>query len=656
MNSGGFLGLGGGAYGMNAFGKRPLDGVDSLTADEIKVKRLKIGYPPESTSYDMPESKGNLGDVLQTNISGDAVWAPPSVVGATYEYCVYRPGGVSSANIAATWPEVVTFIGLGVLNVYIDSSIVSPAPITADASGGTKVWLKPYNFSAGSPSTCKFDADIQLTDFAGVEGPLQVELNSPTRANFAFSPGAIVRLVSGAHLHATVACTTPPILMDTQLILSVAQGGAITTDGPTVLEIPSTQTVILVTLQWTGAASTDNFISAAASDSNLLWLTDASTQGLSFLAFTGNLNQALTDQARLTSYDDSLVPPVTGALNVQAAIDYLKAGTFGEVLLLQGGVPKWTLRAEAPNAYMTRKLPSNVAVIEVLDGGGPPTADQVTYGVDLTQRCNVIFWGQLRCVEQTSVTRGDNTAIANILLRDLSDNSNGWIIGQDDNDAGQFHFRRQDAAVGDDQITIDRYNNTWIRRPEIGLSGSTYTLPTVTGSVNDVLTLTAPGVAEWQAPAPSPGLNYTNAWFSNNANPSSWVPATQTWIPITGPGGNLLITSSNNALNWTTTPDTIQWNGGVTATFNVTCTLTHRMSTGTFTRSYALWFDPTGVSPAIIPGSTITTVVGLYQQVSVQSFVTMTTGGFLDLRLYNEDANTTSVIVSDLNYNIVQVE
>lgn len=639
---------------MNALGysaKRKFGDVD---IDYAKIKRLRLGTPP--TAYEMPESKGNFGDVLETGLDGNAVWAPPSVVGGTYEYCVYQPGGVSSGNIAATWPEVVTFINLGAVVVYIDSTFTSPAPITSNATGYTRVWLKPAVFSAGTPSVCAFDADVQLLDFAGVEGPLQVTLNSVSQPNFVFSPGAIARFISGAHLHATASCITPPIGMTTQLILSVAQGGSITTDGPAVLEVPSMGTVILVTLQWTGATSTDNYITAAAGDSTLLWLTDSTTQGLTFGSFGGNLAQNRIEQAVLTNYDDTAAAPTTGNVTVQAILDYLKQGNFNEILFRLSGSPYWRMRAEAPNALYVRKISDGVPVMEILDGGGPPTADQVTFGVDLTQRCNVIFWGQARCVEQMSLTRADNLANNNILLRDLSDNSNGWLIGQDSNDAGECHIRRQDAPLGDDQITIDRYNNTWIRRGEFGVSGSTYTMPTATGSPGDVLTLTGPNTADWQAPSPVSGTNYTNAWFSNNANASTWPPATQSWIPITGPGGNLLITSSNNALNWTTSGEDVQWNGAATSTFNVTCTLTHRMSVGTFTRSYSLWFDPTGSSPAIIPGSTITTVVGLYQQVSVQSLVTMTSGGFLSLRLYNEDANTTSVIVSDLNYNIVQVE
>jgi hypothetical protein len=145
-------------------------------ADVIRQLPLPVG-----TQYRL--AVRNVGIAGSGNVTAslatysNIVAAPPGPGGST-NAIIYRPGAASSGYFVQTWAEVQSFIteteGTGI--VYVDDSIVTPAPVPA-ASGITdgfgRLVLKPYRQNQAGISTSAATY-LVVSDGATIKGISQV--------------------------------------------------------------------------------------------------------------------------------------------------------------------------------------------------------------------------------------------------------------------------------------------------------------------------------------------------------------------------------------------------------------------------------------------------------------------------------------------------
>jgi len=136
---------------------------------------------------------------------------------------------------------------------------------------------------------------------------------------------------------------------------------------------------------------------------------------------------------------------------------------------------------------------------------------------------------------------------------------------------------------------------------------------------------------------------------------TSWPVSTQNWILIDQGLANMTFTEQDNPANWFVGTHSVTWQGASTIRVKVTIALSHFSAAGTFTRSYSLW-NGISLAPTQLGGSVVTTAVGTTrQEVSFQGMMTLNPNDLIQVRVYNVDANTTGLTVTDMSYNIVQI-
>jgi len=101
----------------------------------------------------------------------------------TFDSCIYQPGGTSAGDVFTTWAEVKTFIQAssnGKCIVYVDDSIVSPAPVDS-ATGITdcrgRVELRAAKNDSTNTSVLEIENGATLRDLSIIRG---IELRCST--------------------------------------------------------------------------------------------------------------------------------------------------------------------------------------------------------------------------------------------------------------------------------------------------------------------------------------------------------------------------------------------------------------------------------------------------------------------------------------------
>lgn len=144
------------------------------------------------------------------------VSAPAPTSPTTLGAIIYQPGVPSAGDHVATWPEVQTFIAAtgGKCIVYVDDSIVSPAPVSG-ATGITdckgRVELRAAKNDAVGTSVLQIQDGATLRDLSIVRGlEVQCDTRSPTRALDFTSAGGGNLLVKDFGAISNAATATSP--------------------------------------------------------------------------------------------------------------------------------------------------------------------------------------------------------------------------------------------------------------------------------------------------------------------------------------------------------------------------------------------------------------------------------------------------------------
>lgn len=259
---------------------------------------------------------------------------------------IYKPGGVSSGNLKATWAEVDAAIvaANGALRVYIDDSIVSPAPITSvvDCKGYTEFFA--YKLPLGGGVFANIVPGAQLINPRSVSDALSIQATpgaldiAPvvvvSRILFLFRGGQI-RLLAGAGRALIDVAPGDVLAVISQL------DGAIISDEPTVAAVAlGTGAQLFVVSQIQLNFQFNNYVSGDGTTATLLLRDSSLAPNPSLPLFTGTFIPQFTDIAAQVSYDDNLVPPNLGSGIVQGAIDALKlltAPTVSSVIMFGAG-------------------------------------------------------------------------------------------------------------------------------------------------------------------------------------------------------------------------------------------------------------------------------------------------------------------------------
>lgn len=340
------------ALGYSALGFNSKRHYDTVDIDYARVKKLRVGNEPDT--YLMPETKGNEGDVL-TMGPGDAVlWEPPSSL-QIFDTITFKPGVTTSGNVFGTWTECVDEIDKGCYNVVFDDSVVSPCIIDRQVtSAAGRLAFFPYRTVFGANVQVAILSGIQIHGLRQIQGPLNLTSDTSSGSNLVYVDGSLLELLEGATVTVGATYSAPVIELGTtsSMVLLMQEGaGVILPPGPALpfVHLLSGQSLIFVTILCTGPPSSDGFL-AGDPGSNLTWIKDASAPTYAFPGYGGNpRSDFYVDLASNLSYDDSKAAPTTGQTLVQEVVDYLKAGNYPELRLLDPGTHalEWTT---APSA------------------------------------------------------------------------------------------------------------------------------------------------------------------------------------------------------------------------------------------------------------------------------------------------------------------
>lgn len=651
MNSSGSIGLGNGCFGMNAFGKRPastFDEIDAnlIVADQIKVKKLKIGYPTDATSYDMPESKGNNGDVLTTNVSGDAVWVPPGVIGASYETVIFRPGVPSSLNIVATWAEVIPFVNNGAVTIYVDDSI-APATIDVDADLLARVSISPYDLDAATVPNLVFAPDVQITNLKALDGPISLLLNSATRPNLIFSPGQIFVIINGALLLQTALSAVSACVIDGILIVSMSQGSHVETLGQPIFEITGTDSMILVQLLNTGQPSGMDWVIGPIG-SGLTNIRDASAQDLVFSGFFGTRQNFNIDQAKGVFYDDSAILPLTAQNNVQDILDYLKQGNFDSLKLREGGVPRWEMKSTGGGEMWTSSLPSDTRILRLLPeypSGGDPALFQLGEAAG----CNMAVYGYLDNLNRHFISRADDTTGIDFRFRNAALPQDTWAFTM--NPADPNLYLTYEDNFPNPAVTFKSLGPVYVPQLQTGNNGNEYQFPGTRGNPGEVLTATGSGLfTTWAPTSAGPAKRFLSAYiFVSNIGITAF-PGPGVTTELINTGGVFAQNGTNNIAEWILGLQSIGYVGA--PTINALVTVSFDAITAGTANQTRVW--SLSKNFVLIPASYVRTQVGIRSSYFLQAYMSLSTNDTITVRVTNEDGNLTGVVVSQMSMVVIE--
>lgn len=677
---------------------------------------LKIN-PNSLNSITFPTSRGTVNQILQLNGSGILNWATLSGSNSSSDI-IYKPLGVTAGNIYATWPEIVTVSNSlnGLVNIYVDSSLQSPAPFTSNLNGFGTVTIKPYNQTEGSGYVmCSFSADVQFTNIRAFDGAFNIEANSQALPNFVFSDSSIIEVLNGAVFSVGPSCTIAPlqILTDTGLVVACGLGSGINnSSNPSVafVNVASGGTFILANILNTNpSAWSNNIVTSVDNTATLVEVKDASGFPLTNSGFTGNVVQSLIDLSSNVSYNDSLLPNI--GVTVQLALDYIKQ-----------------------YYYKQHSLPEFQNVI--VDGVNSVGDDGNNY-IDM-KRNDEVF---------------DN------FLRFWNTGTNWWSLGMQNSqpDPVNDDLRILNNVTPETVFRVNKTSNiTYITRLSLGTDDLTvYNMPLARGTVNQILKTDGSGNVSWDdqsgggnvtgpgsstdnaiarydgttgtllqdclanvddtgfiesfglhsngpvevdeylelfdlavAPA-SPAVNfsriyqkyngiqynpnpniwsrssnavpisfdtkvYTDYFFTNNALPTTFI-AGANWTDVVSVG--LLQNNKNNTDygTWTSIGSQVKYDAANlrSATVRITVNFDYSTASGTQIRRFSIFTgNPLLLGQASIVKGTTTTS---FSTGTVQAIATLAPDDIVSMRVENNDLNTTSILISNMNYNIVEI-
>jgi hypothetical protein len=248
---------------------------------------------------------------------------------------IFRPGTPSSGNAFATEAEVFAAIAtIDFPRVGIDLT-ATPNPGVAfvvtqdwDLRGGSIFAIYPVT----DTFKLQFNEPHQLLNTQSVQIGLGVHFNRSATPGIAYplfptSIPHILAVVGGAVVWSEGTFPVIDLIGETQAISLLTGAVRLTGGAAPFVRGDTTSAVIAVNLASSGSLgqSLDNNWVAGPVGMQLGYIADASFAAPTLAAFFGTFNgTTLIDRAGSVLYDDTLVPPVIGATNVQDAIDLLK--------------------------------------------------------------------------------------------------------------------------------------------------------------------------------------------------------------------------------------------------------------------------------------------------------------------------------------------
>src|SRR5271155_268261 len=136
-------------------------------------------------------------------------------------FIIYKPGGVAGGLVVTTWTQVQKFIAArqGAIIVYVDDSIVSPAPALVPGSTGItecfgRVEFRPYAVDGTTFAVLQVEDGATLQDLYAVRG-MELRCNSQSATpslSYTIAPtGGDLNLFDFAALTNAATATNPAI-------------------------------------------------------------------------------------------------------------------------------------------------------------------------------------------------------------------------------------------------------------------------------------------------------------------------------------------------------------------------------------------------------------------------------------------------------------
>ena len=271
---------------------------------------------------------------------------------------IFRPGGVDGENVYTNWATLHTATQnvQGSYVIQVDSTLAPAVVPVGTWDMGARATISPITPTTGSPpDPTNFANRLELADgailrdVAAFRGPVAVYTNNTSGPALEITDNALTVLTDAAHIvhqgtQPVVSLTTPG--QSVVFFLNFSAGFDSPTNAPFIFVGSGIQCIFLT-------SNSVNFSSTNFATGHpaafLFFLYDASIVPPPSPGFAGTAAFVPSDQSQAVFYDDSIVPPLLGVDNVQAAIDVLKAGGGG------GGIG------------------GTIAINEVAVGSGPNT-------------------------------------------------------------------------------------------------------------------------------------------------------------------------------------------------------------------------------------------------------------------------------------------
>lgn len=280
----------------------------------------------------------NLNNGPITNVASiNGVPLSPFVTDANPVNIIYRPGETNipiGSNVVSSWSEVIakaSKINVNeILNVYIDDSIISPAPLDVNHDFKGQCALGSYNTNVSTNVQAIIPNGTLISNLGGIgivgkTSTLKLICDSQTGPSLSFSSGSVLTISYGSIIQMGPSSTQSAIqLNNSAMIISIAFGGGLNNNGP-VRVISMTNSQLIYPIQVSPQNISDVIEGDIASSLTVFYDSTINKLTTTFPAFLGSINYFNSAYSSSVSYDDSLVNPPLGSSNVQGAIDSLKS-------------------------------------------------------------------------------------------------------------------------------------------------------------------------------------------------------------------------------------------------------------------------------------------------------------------------------------------
>lgn len=263
--------------------------------------------------------------------------------GCTQRSIIWRPGGVVTCEVATTWAEVETHIAAtqGYLTIAVDSSLAAAIiPATADTECFGRVVFLPYTFNITSGSS------VTIADGGRIRNPFTVRTlgiqGAPTTIPFILLdiPGTLLICREGGNITLNAGSTVSAISITGDFCeIAAFEGGSFSNGAgnPALAMIdvdPAVNQVLHAVISAAGsflpsspAYGPDLFQTVGAA--TILQIYDSSAPPVVQTNWAGGYFQLPMSNAIGTVYQDTLVTPLIGSVEVQGVLDILKRRITG---------------------------------------------------------------------------------------------------------------------------------------------------------------------------------------------------------------------------------------------------------------------------------------------------------------------------------------